>query len=171
MSLPVGLKPVNSLHLDHQKQIGFVSFLHTMDQLFQMLHTSFCRCIRKSCYIVRFQSIEAYKTESADCEKCQEQIKIQNRQNYEKYHEGQMNQNQFMEAKKQLEEERERLQKRVQELDELINDEKEILMKKNVPVEQMLKYLGYENLTREMLEEYVQGIYVYDDGRVEVEYK
>ena len=113
----------------------------------------------------------AYKTESADCEKCQEQIKIQNRQNYEKYHEGQMNQNQFMEAKKQLEEERERLQKRVQELDELINDEKEILMKKNVPVEQMLKYLGYENLTREMLEEYVQGIYVYDDGRVEVEYK
>ena len=104
-------------------------------------------------------------------EKCQEQIKIQNRQNYEKYHEGQMNQNQFMEAKKQLEEERERLQKRVQELDELINDEKEILMKKNVPVEQMLKYLGYENLTREMLEEYVQGIYVYDDGRVEVEYK
>ena len=102
-------------------------------------------------------SIEAYKTESADCEKRQEQIKIQNRQNYEKYHEGQMNQKQFMEAKKQLEEERERLQKRVQELEELINSEKEILMKKNVPVEQMLKYLGYENLTREMLEEYVQG--------------
>ena len=49
------------------------------------------------------------------------------------------------------------LQKRVQELDELINGEKEILMKKNVPVEQMLKYLGYEKLTREMLEEYVQG--------------
>ena len=116
-------------------------------------------------------SIEAYKTESADCEKRQEQIKIQNRQNYEKYHEGQMNQKQFMEAKKQLEEERERLQKRVQELDELINGEKEILMKKNVPVEQMLKYLGYEKLTREMLEEYVQGIYVYDDGRVEVEWR
>ena len=46
----------------------------------------------------------------------------------------------------------------------MINDEKEILMKKNVPVEQMLKYLGYENLTREMLKKYVQGIYVYDDG-------
>ena len=73
--------------------------------------------------------------------------------------------------KKQLEEERERLQKRVQELEELINGEKEILMKKNVPVEQMLMYLGYEKLTREMLEEYVQGIYVYDDGRVKVKYK
>ena len=105
-------------------------------------------------------SIEAYKTESADCEKRQEQIKIQNRQNYEKYHEGQMNQKQFMEEKMQLEEERERLQKRVQELGELINGEKEILMKKNVPVEQMLMYLGYEKLTREMLEEYVQGILI-----------
>ena len=78
-------------------------------------------------------SIEAYELESTDCEKRQEQIKLQNRQNYEKYHEGQMNQKQFMEAKKQLEEERERLQKRVQELEELINGEKEILMKKNIP--------------------------------------
>ncbi len=78
-------------------------------------------------------SIEAYKTESADCEKRQEQIKIQNRQNYEKYHEGQMNQKQFIEVKKQMEEERVRLQKRVEELEKLINGEKEILMKKNVP--------------------------------------
>ena len=116
-------------------------------------------------------SIEAYELESTDCEKRQEQIKLQNRQNYEKYHEGQMNQKQFMEARKQLEEERERLQKRVEKLEELINGEKEILMKKNVPVEQMLMYLGYEKLTREMLEEYVQGIYVYDDGRVEVKWK
>ena len=35
----------------------------------------------------------------------------------------------------------------------------------------MLIYLGCENLTREMLEEYVQGIYVYDDGRVEMIWK
>lgn len=116
-------------------------------------------------------NIQAYKLESQECEKRQEEIRIQNRRNYEKYHEGQMEQKQFMEAKKQLEEERERLQRRIQELDELINGEKEILMKKNIPVEQMLKYLGYEKLTREMLEEYVQGIYVYDDGRVEVERK
>lgn len=63
-----------------------------------------------------------------------------------------------------MKEERERLQKRVQELAELINAEKDILMKKNVPVEQMLKYLGYEKLTREMLENNVSGIYVYDVG-------
>ena len=80
-----------------------------------------------------------------------------------------MDQKQFMEAKKQSEEERERLQRRIQELEELISGEKEILMKKNIPVEHVMEYLGYEKLTREMLEKYVDGIYEYDDGRVEIE--
>ena len=116
-------------------------------------------------------NIEAYKVESTDCGRRQEQIKAQNQQNYEKYHEGQMSRDEFLSEKKQLEEERERLQRRIQELEELINGEKEILTKKNIPVEQMMEYLGYEKLTEEMLEKYVKGIYVYDDGRVEVEWK
>ena len=43
-------------------------------------------------------------------------------------------------------------------------------MKKNIPVEQMMECLGYEKLTREMLEEYVEGVYVYDDGRIEIKW-
>lgn len=35
----------------------------------------------------------------------------------------------------------------------------------------MMEYLGYENLTREMLEEYVEGVYVHDDGRIEIRWK
>ena len=35
-------------------------------------------------------NITAYKAECADCGRRQEQIKAQNQQNYEKYHEGQM---------------------------------------------------------------------------------
>lgn len=31
-------------------------------------------------------------------------------------------------------------------------------------MEQMMEYLGYEKMTEEMLEKYVKGIYVYDDG-------
>lgn len=121
-------------------------------------------------------SIERYgmifiKAESADCGRRQEQIKAQNQQNYEKYHEGQMSREEFLSEKKQLEEERKRLERRKKELEELINGEKEILTKKNIPVEQMMEYLGYEKLTEEMLEKYVKGIYVYDDGRVEVEWK
>ena len=112
-----------------------------------------------------------YKAESADCGRRQEQIKAQNQQNYEKYHEGQMSREEFLSEKKQLEEERKRLERRKKELEELINGEKEILTKKNIPVEQMMEYLGYEKLTEEMLEKYVKGIYVYDDGRVEVEWK
>ena len=116
-------------------------------------------------------NIEAYKAESTDCGRRQEQIKAQNQQNYEKYHEGQMSREEFLSEKKQLEEERKRLERRKKELEELINGEKEILTKKNIPVEQMMEYLGYEKLTEEMLEKYVKGIYVYDDGRVDVEWK
>ena len=116
-------------------------------------------------------NITAYKAECADCGRRQEQIKAQNQQNYEKYHEGQMSREEFLSEKKQLEEERKRLERRKKELEELINGEKEILTKKNIPVEQMMEYLGYEKLTEEMLEKYVKGIYVYDDGRVEVEWK
>jgi len=116
-------------------------------------------------------NIEAYKAENADCEKRQEQIKAQNQQNYEKYHEGQMSREEFLSEKKQLEEEKERLERRKKELEELISGEKEILLKKNIPVEQMMEFLGYEKLTEEMLEKYVEGIYVYDDGKVEVEWK
>lgn len=115
--------------------------------------------------------IKTYRAEQADCEKRQEEIGEQNRHNYEKHHEGKMGREQFLEAKKLLEEEKERLQRRVQELEELVNKEEEILLKKNIPVEQMIEFLGYEKLTREMLKKYVEGIFVYDDGRVEVEWK
>ena len=82
-----------------------------------------------------------------------------------------MSREEFLSEKKQLEEEIERLRRRIQELKELISGEKEILLKKNIPEEQMMEYLGYEKLTEEILEKYVKGIYVHDDGRVEVEWK
>ena len=82
-----------------------------------------------------------------------------------------MSREEFLSEKKQLEEERERLQRRKKELEEMISGEKEILLKKNIPEEQMMEYLGYEKLTEEILEKYVKGIYVHDDGRVEVEWK
>ena len=67
--------------------------------------------------------------------------------------------------------EKEQLQKRIRELEALVRTEEDILLKKNIPVEQMMEYLGYEKLTREMLEEYVEGVYVYDDGRIEIRWK
>ena len=56
--------------------------------------------------------------------------------------ERQMSREELLSEKKQPEEERERLQRRRQELEELISGEKEILLKKNIPVEQMMEYLG-----------------------------
>ena len=67
--------------------------------------------------------------------------------------------------------EKQQLQKRIQKLEALVRNEEEILLKKNIPVEQMMEYLGYEKLTREMMEEYVEGVYVHDDGRIETKWK
>ena len=53
-----------------------------------------------------------------------------------------------MEVKKQLEEERERLQKRVQELEELVNGEKEILVKKRKRIYWNLKQRFKENVRK-----------------------
>lgn len=82
-----------------------------------------------------------------------------------------MDQKQFQDARGQIELEKEQLQKRIQELEALVRTEEEILLKKNIPMEQMMEYLGYEKLTREMLEKYAEGVYVYDDGRVEIRWK
>ena len=46
-----------------------------------------------------------------------------------------MSREEFLSEKKQLEEERERLQRRKKELEEMISGEKEILLKKKIPVE------------------------------------
>ena len=42
-------------------------------------------------------------------------------------------------------------QKRIQEVENLIGDEKEILLKKNIPVDQMIEFMGFEKLTPEVL--------------------
>lgn len=114
--------------------------------------------------------IRTYQCEITNCEEKQEKLKKQHLQNYEKYREGELNRKQFQVAKTQIELEKEQLQNRIQELGILIRIEEEILLKKNVPVEQMMGYLGYEKLTREMLEKFVERVNVHDDGRIEIKW-
>ncbi len=83
--------------------------------------------------------VRAYQSEITDCEEKQEQLKRQHLQNYEKYREGELDQKQFQDARGQIELEKEQLQKRIQELEALARAEEEILLKKNIPVEQMME--------------------------------
>lgn len=69
-----------------------------------------------------------------------EQIKTQNLQGYEEYRNGEITRDQFASTKTQLEKEKLNLQKRIQEVENLIGDEKEILLKKNIPVDQMIEF-------------------------------
>ena len=47
----------------------------------------------------------------------------------------------------------------------------EVEMRKNLSREEREECLGDRKLTRNVLKKYVKGIYVYDDGRVKVEWK
>ena len=85
-----------------------------------------------------------------------EQIKTQNLQGYEEYRNGEITRDQFASTKTQLEKEKLNLQKRIQEVENLIGDEKEILLKKNIPVDQMIEFMGFEKLTPEVLQKYVK---------------
>ncbi len=89
-----------------------------------------------------------------------EQIKTQNLQGYEEYRNGEITRDQFASTKTQLEKEKLNLQKRIQEVENLIGDEKEILLKKNIPVDQMIEFMGFEKLTPEVLQKYVKAIYI-----------
>ena len=103
-------------------------------------------------------------------EKRREEIKEENRRNYERYREGEMGRGTFSDVKKQLEEESKYLQKRILELQKLVSDEKEILKSKKIG-KQSKKGFVYEKLTQELLEKYIYGIYVYDNGIVKMWWK
>lgn len=115
------------------------------------------------------EKIEGYQAEKMKCEKRREEIKEENRRNYEKYREGEMEREEFLKARERLEEEKKKIEVREQKLEELICGEKEGGTSKNISVEEMQESLGYGNLTREMLRKYVNGIYVYDNGKVVME--
>ena len=97
-------------------------------------------------------------------------MKQQNLKNYESYRNGDLTREQFTRKKKKLDKEKGALQKQIQELEEQIRKEGEILQK-SIPVEKMTEFIGCEELTADMLEEYVEEVFVYDNGRVEVKWK
>lgn len=115
--------------------------------------------------------IKVYENEIRDCEKQLGESKVQHSKNYEKYHEGEMSREIFLEKKKEIEKRKKNLQKRIQELKTLIEKGKEILLKKNIPMNQLAEVMGDEKLTRELVEKYLDAVYIYDDGRVETMWK
>lgn len=119
----------------------------------------------------RKERIHSYESQIQEYDICLQELKQKHSNNFERYHEGELTKEGFLKAKAQMEEEKERIAERKAELYLWIRNEEDALKKKNIPVEQMLQELGYEVLTRELVEKYVAGIFVYDDGRIEIEWK
>lgn len=117
------------------------------------------------------EKIEGYQAEKMKYEKRRGEIKKENQRNYERYREGEMGRDEFLKAREKLEEKKDYLKKREMELKELIGRESETMMRKNVSTGERKKYEDCKKLTKIVLEKYVEGVYVYDDGSVIMKWK
>ncbi len=91
------------------------------------------------------EKIEGYQAEKKKCEKRREEIKEENRRNYERYREGEMEREEFLKARERLEEEKGRLEAQEQELEKLICGEEKVEMRKNLSREERKNAWGIEN--------------------------
>ena len=104
-------------------------------------------------------------------EKKLEDMKVENSRNYEKYHEGILSKEEFLNARKELEHEREQVQEAIRETKKRKVEKQELLEKQYMSVDELMKFQGYDKIDREMLEKNLDAVYVYDDGRVEIVWK
>lgn len=146
----------------------------------QMLITDWKRVVQTQIDQVQMQ--EQMKAEQeTEIEKCNsdiqrlerklEDMKGENSRNYEKYHEGILSKEEFLNARKELEHEREQVQEAIHETKRQIAEKQEMLEKQYMPVDELMKFQGYDKIDREMLEKNLEVVYVHDDGRVEICWK
>lgn len=100
-----------------------------------------------------------------------EDLQFQKSRNYEQYHDGILSKEEFIRVRKELEMEQEQIRQEIQETKRSITKEQELLEKQYVPLEDLMKYQGYDKIDRELLEQNLDVVYVNDDGRVEICWK
>lgn len=95
-----------------------------------------------------------------------------NKQEYlEKYHEGLISREEFVRLKEEIANRLEKINEQYDEINALIEKEKEFLSNKHVMDPQLMDYLGLETLSREVVERYVGAVRVYDSGKIEIQWK
>lgn len=95
-----------------------------------------------------------------------------NKQEYlEKYHEELISREEFVRLKEEIANRLEKLEKQNDEINALIEKEKEFLNNKHEMDYQLMEYLGLERLTCEIVERYVEAVHVHDSGKIEIQWK
>lgn len=100
-----------------------------------------------------------------------ENLHSQKSWNYEQYHDGFLSKDDFIRERKELDTEQEQIRLEIQKSESSIVKEQELLEKQYIPLDELMKYRGYDRIDRELLEQNLDAVYVYDDGRVEICWK
>lgn len=146
----------------------------------QMLIQDWKRVVQEQIDQVQMQE-QMKEEQEANLEKCNfdiqrfekklEDMKLENSLNYEKYHEGILSKEEFLNARKELENEREQVQEAIRETKKQKTEKQEVLEKQYMSVDELMRLQGYDKIDREMLEKNLDAVYVHDDGRVEILWK
>lgn len=123
---------------------------------------------------LKVEQVKKIKNAEADLQRLEsklENLQSQKSRNYEQYHDGVLSKEEFIRARKELETEQEQIQQEIQETKRSITKEQESMEKQYVPLDDLMKYQGYDKIDGELLEQNLDAVYVYDDGRVEICWK
>ncbi len=113
----------------------------------------------------------AIKNQMADLQREQKQAQVSKDEAYEKYATGRMTPEEYRGRADELSQQAERLSEQMNEWQERLFALKEEQEKIDADMKQIIRYSHMEELTQELVDTFIERIYVYKDKRVEIEWK
>lgn len=113
----------------------------------------------------------AIKNQMADLQREQKQAQASKDEVYEKYATGRITPEEYWGRADELSHQVERLSEQMNEWQEKFFELKEEQEKIDADMKQIIRYSHMEELTQELVDTFIERIYVYKDKRVEIEWK
>lgn len=125
----------------------------------------------KSLHMLHKNQLVAIKNQMADLQQEQKQAQASKDEVYEKYATGRMTPEEYRRKADELSRQVERLSEQMNEWQEKFFELKEEQEKIDADMKQIIRYSHMEELTQELVDTFIEKIYVYKDKKVEIEWK
>lgn len=125
----------------------------------------------KSLYILHKNQLAVIKNKIADLRRTQERIQVSKDKAYEEYVAGRITSEEYQKRVAKLEQQTERLSGQMNEHQEKFFVLEEELERIEADMKLIIRYSHMEELTQELVDTFIERIYVYKDKRVEIKWK
>lgn len=125
----------------------------------------------KSLYMLHKNQLAVIKNQMTDLQREQKQVQASKDEVYEKYATGSMTPEEYRRRAAKLDQQIERLSGQMNEHQEKFFALEEELERIEADMKQIIRYSHMEELTQELVDTFIERIYVYKDKRVEIRWK